>query len=433
MHNLLDHLVLQKGSALFSEGDGGDCAYLIKRGQIEIFVRREDGDIVLARRGAGEIIGEMALIDQGTRSASARVTEDCELLVVTEQQLEHRIATTDPILRMCLGVVIQRYRETLALHASGASSRPASKAFNMPGPEFHAAVEALTLDQEMLRALRLKEFELYLQPIVHLAGRGLAGFEGLIRWNHPQRGLLAPTHFIPAAEASGLIVGITQWCLHELTRVFPLLAAAAEGNPAQPLWSASSGSALFVTINISGHDLVQPAFADTVKTILSQGGISPSNLKLEITESMLMKDPAGAAKILDACRLHGMGIAVDDFGTGYSSLSYLSTLPITTLKIDRAFVRSMASDPKSRKIVSTIRYLARELEIPVVAEGIETEEQADMLAAMACEYGQGFLFGRPAPVAVTLDRIRHWPAPFAAPMNSDAGPRRRAAELLTMD
>ena len=398
----LDHISLPAGALLFSEGEPGDNAYLIRSGEVEIVVERDGQDVVLAHRGAGEIIGEMALLDRGPRSASARVLAPIDVIAISLRQLEQRIANTDPILRMCLGVVIERYRETLKFARAQPVPQPPRRLPPEPGAiggDLRAAAEVLTLEREIDRGIETSEFELYLQPIVALSDRSLAGFEALLRWNHPVRGPLLPVHFIPGAESSGLIVKLTEWVLRDAIRLLPdLLAAAPDAGPI--------GTSLFISVNISGHDLVQPEFAETIKTILSEGAVHPRHLKLEITESMLMKDPDRAGKILEACREHGMGIAVDDFGTGYSSLSHLSTLPITKLKIDRCFVRAMTTDPTSRKIVNTIRFLARELAIPVVAEGIESEAEAMALEALDCEYGQGFLFGRPIPARDALSLLR---------------------------
>ena len=403
MKHSLDNLSVPAGSILFSEGDPVDYAYMIISGEIEIFLRRGEQDIVLARRGAGEIIGEMAIIDHRPRSASARIVTDCRLILITMQQIEHRIALTDPILRMCLGVVIDRYRETVSLIRAGGNFPTLVPPQGIPGPVFEAAVQVLTLERELERALRCGEFEVYFQPIVQLGTRRLVGFEALTRWNHPERGLVPPGEFIPVAEESGLILAITRWCLGEVARMLPALSAACSP---QTSGTGSSPPPPFVSVNVSGHDLMQPDFAGTVLAILAQAGVAPSRLKLEVTESMLMKDPVSAGRVLQACRDSGMRIAIDDFGTGYSSLSYLSRLPITTLKIDRSFVQSMTSDPTSRKIVSTILHLARELEISVVAEGIEHESEAQALTTMGCDYAQGYLFGRPLPFETTLELAR---------------------------
>ena len=163
-----------------------------------------------------------------------------------------------------------------------------------------------------------------------------------------------------------------------------------------------------MSVNVSGHDLVQAGFGEGIRTLLRTSGIAPGSLKIEVTESTLMRDPERAGLALDACRALGMGVAIDDFGTGYSSLSYLSTLPVTTLKVDRSFVQPMLSKPTSRRIVHTILRLAEELDIPAVAEGIEHEAEAAALTSMGCEYGQGYLFGRPVPLRPTLDLIASW-------------------------
>ncbi len=402
----LDRLHVPAGTPLFFEGDAGDFAYLVVTGEIEIVVRREARDVVLARRGPGEVIGEMALLDGGSRSASARVSVDCELVAISAEQIATRIAESDPVLRLCLGAVLDRFRETQSrLDATRIAAPPQVRTARGFDDSFRAAVRTLTMERQIEGALERDEFELFLQPIVELPGRGIAGFEALVRWNHPTRGLLTPVHFIPAAETSGQVVHLTEWMMVEVAAAVPRLLAAAG-----PAWAGTEP--FFVSINVSVHDLLRPAFADTVQETLAAMDVAPHHVKLEITEGMLMRDPAGASRVLETCRGRGMGIAIDDFGTGYSNLSYLSTLPITTLKLDRAFVSSMTTDPTSRKIVSTVQHLARELGLSVVAEGIEREEEADLLGALCCEYGQGYLFGRPAPLAAALDLLRsHHPAP----------------------
>ena len=383
-----DTVVLPKGTLLFSEGDRGTAAYLIARGTIDIVLVRGAQERVIARRGVGELVGEMSIIDRRTRSASARAAEDCELVPITSEQITRRIAETDPILRLCLDVVIARYRETMALLDIDAQTFACRPAESAGSPGLDAALGTLSLENELRRALRDHEFELYFQPIVMLPKRRVAGFEALIRWHHPTRGLIQPSQFIPVAEASGLITQITEWCLAEVGRVYPILFGTGPHHslPAEPP---------FIAVNISAHDLTRPTFLASLTRMLNTSGLSPAGFKLEITESVLMKDPALAAKVLDGCRQLGFSMAIDDFGTGYSSLSHLSTLPITAIKIDQSFVRSMVREPTSRKIVHTILRLAEELGIPVVAEGIEALEEEDMLAGLDCSFGQGYLFGRP--------------------------------------
>jgi EAL domain-containing protein (putative c-di-GMP-specific phosphodiesterase class I) len=403
MEASLDRIAVSAGTLLFGEGDIGSCAYLISSGRLEIFLAREGHDVVLATRGRGEIVGEMAIIDNRPRSASVRVLEDSELLAVTAEQIAHRIAETDPILRMCLGVVIARYRETLAMLDAASAGRVAPDGAPASCDEFKSALNALSVESELRRALQRDEFELFFQPIVRLPTRRLAGFEALLRWRHPSRGLVEPGEFIPIAEASGLIVEMTAWTLMQVGRVFPAIQAAG-------LRNAGAVDPLFMSVNISSHDLARPTFVDAVARALEGASVAASNIMLEITESVLMKEPLRAIAALRACRELGLGIAIDDFGTRYSSLSYLSALPITTIKIDRSFVRSMTQEPTSRKIIQMILRLAEELDRPVVAEGIEYAHEERLLADFGCAFAQGYLFGRPAPLEQTLALARAWQA-----------------------
>ena len=397
----LDRIALPAGTLLFAEGDSGGCAYLIDRGRIEIYLLREGREVVLAVRGPGELVGEMAIIDNLPRSASARVTADCELVIVTAEQIAHRVERTDPILRMCLSVVIAKYRETVAMidQADRPQFRRADP--SLSPNEFAAALGALSLESELRRALQQGEFELFYQPVVRLATQRLAGFEALLRWRHPRRGLIPPNDFVPIAEASGILADITDWCLGQVGRTFaPLMAAA--------LRNVGAVEPLFMSVNISGDDLSRPSFVELVAAMLEKSGIAGASIKLEVTESVLMSDPAKAVAALDACRRLGLTIAIDDFGTGYSSLSYLSILPINTIKIDRSFVRSMIEAPASRKIVNMILRLADELDIPVVAEGVERPSEARLLADLGCAFGQGYLFGKPLALDQTLALTRAW-------------------------
>jgi EAL domain-containing protein (putative c-di-GMP-specific phosphodiesterase class I) len=416
----LDRIALPAGTLLFAEGDSGTAAFLIVSGCLEIFLPRDGLEIVLASRGAGEIVGEMAILDSRSRSASARAVVDCELVIVTANQIKHRIAETDPVLRMFLGVVIARYREMVGMIDSG-DRRQTPRSLIARDDEFEASVGALSMESELRRSLRGDEFELFFQPIVRLSSQRLAGFEALLRWRHPTRGLIAPSDFIPIAEASGLIVEITAWCLKAVGVAFPEILAASLSN-------AGAVEPLFLSVNISGHDLSRAAFVGSLAEMLESSGLAPESIKLEVTESVLMKDPKTAIEALEACRKLGVSIALDDFGAGYSSLSYLSTLPITTLKIDRSFVRSMINSPASRKIIQTILRLADELEILVVAEGIEDTEEAWLLSNLGCAFAQGYLFGKPMPLAQALDVTRSW-RPFdthASPKAARMAKRARA-------
>ncbi len=411
-HSHLQSVNLECGSLLFCEGDAAGEAYLIQRGTIEIFIERDGVEHILATRGAGEIVGEMGVIDGSPRSASARASAESELLIVTADQLSVRLAETDPILRMVLGVVLKRYRETLR-SLSGQANPVAEE---VDEALFREAVDTLTRERDLRVALTLGQLELFYQPIVRLGDGRLAGFEALMRWRHPTRGLVPPSEFIAVAEASGLIVEMTSWALQRLLSDIPHIRLPNLANPLGTL-------ALFVSVNVSGRDLAQPGFADRLADQLTKTGTDPTCIKLEITESMLMRDPANVADVLETCRRAGVGIALDDFGTGYSSLSHLGKFPISKLKIDMSFVRAMMRDESSRRIVQMILRLGEELAIPVVAEGIEDESAAQVLADLGCAFGQGYLFGRPKPLNETIELIRDWvPQPQVSPARHSSLP-----------
>ncbi len=374
-----DNLFLPAGTMLFNEGDEGNAAFLIKSGSIEVFRFRDDCEQVVANLGPGDLLGEMSALDRRPRTAGARATVDSELVPITADQIERRIADADPVLRLCLKLATERFREAVA---ETDTPRVATTA---RGGELGAAFEMIELEREIDRGLTAGEFELFYQPIIRLADGTLAGCEALARWRHPTRGLVPPCDFIPAAEASGLIERLTDWCVAEAIGRRDVLATAAGG----------AGDGFFVTVNVSGRDLARPQFAAGVGAAVAGAGIAPASVKLEITESMLMANPDGAARILADLRARGLGVAIDDFGTGYSSLSYLATLPITTLKIDRSFVLALADSRVNARIVQTILRLADELGIAAVAEGIEDSLTAETLKRMGCTYGQGYHFAKP--------------------------------------
>jgi len=245
-------------------------------------------------------------------------------------------------------------------------------------------VDVLTLEAELRHALQHDEFEPYFQPICRLDGDEVVGYEALIRWNHPQRGVLKPADFIKIAEDSGLIEAI-DW------RMFELSCAQFKRHGA--------GEA-FVTINVSARHLRHAAFDTRLLQLLECVGLPASRMIVEVTEGALLDDPAHVRATLERLREAGVGAALDDFGTGYSSLSYLHSLPLRMLKIDQAFVHELDQEDSanSTPVVAAILALAHALDIKVIAEGIETPVQRDALLGMGCEFGQGYLLGRPTPI-----------------------------------
>ena len=250
--------------------------------------------------------------------------------------------------------------------------------------EMHArALGQLQIETDLRRALQREELRIFYQPIVSTETRQVRGFEALIRWEHPEHGLLSPARFMPVAEETGLVIPIDQWVLHNSCLQ---LRDWQHEFPMNPLLS--------VSVNLSGKQFAHPDLCDKVRAILDETGIIPLSVKLEITESSLVENPDAAAQILRQLKELGVRISLDDFGTGYSSLSYLHRFPIDVLKIDRSFVNRM-SVSKNSEIVRTIITLAINLGMEVIAEGVETEEQVAQLASMHCDYVQGYLFAQP--------------------------------------
>ncbi len=242
------------------------------------------------------------------------------------------------------------------------------------------AQERIQMENLLRRALEHGEFKVHLQPQVDTRSGKLVGAEALVRWESPELGLVMPSRFIPVAEDSGLIVGLGNWVLRETCRQFMN-------------WRESGFELPQVSVNLSVKQLERPEFIDVLDTILADTGMSPSHLKLELTESVVMAvgDSFG---LLDKLRSLGISLALDDFGTGYSSLSYLKMLPIQQLKIDRSFVEGIGTNGGDEAIIRTIMELARSLDFEVVAEGVETEEQAAFLAELGCQQLQGYLHGQ---------------------------------------
>ena len=251
------------------------------------------------------------------------------------------------------------------------------------------AIERLELETDLRRALELKELRIYYQPIVSLYDRRLCGMEALVRWQHPRRGLVLPSAFIPVAEETGLIIGIGQWVLEEACRQARAWQLGYAGE-----------FPLMLSVNLSARQFRHDALVREIKTTLHDSVMAPSSLTLEITESDLMQDPAGTIAKLTALKDIGVKLAIDDFGTGYSSLNYLKQFPVDILKIDRSFVQGIERDPHDKAIAQSVVALAEAFGLSVIGEGVETEAQSLQLQAIGCSRGQGYLFSRAVPADV---------------------------------
>lgn len=270
----------------------------------------------------------------------------------------------------------------LAMYRAKSASRNSYRFFT---PEMdQRAADRLLLQADLRHALERREFVLHFQPKVDLAARRIVGFEALLRWRHPQRGLVGPAEFIPALEESGLIAAVGEWALQEACG---RLRA----------WRDAGVDAVPMAVNLSVKQFRRPHLDRAVQQALAAAGVPASLLELEITESCIADDPADAVRQMRNLSAAGVRIFIDDFGTGYSSLAYLTQLPVTALKIDRSFVSRLGCDTGAESIVKAVIDMARNLRFTVVAEGVETEAQAAFLRLHRCDQAQGYLFGRPVP------------------------------------
>lgn len=251
----------------------------------------------------------------------------------------------------------------------------------------HDAVLArLQLESELRRAVDRRQFSLHYQPVHSLSPRRMIGFEALIRWNHPTRGMIPPGVFIPIAEETGMIVPIGAWVLEEACRQLCRWHREHRTDPV-----------LSVSVNVSGRQLKRPEFPSEVRAVLDKTGLPADCLRLEITETALVDDPEAVTQVLTEIKTLGVGLQIDDFGTGYSSLSYVDRFPVDTVKIDRSFVCDLPHNLEHACIVQAVLTLAKTLGLAVTAEGVETAEQLEHLASVDCGLAQGYFFSRPLP------------------------------------
>ncbi len=346
----------------------------------------------VARFGGDEFVVMLENVGEVLDEATAHV-EAAARKILAQLNLPYALGDTWHHSTPSLGVTLFRghaqsvdellQRADVAMYQAKAAGRNAVRFFD---PDMQAAVAArASLEADLRLGLARQELHLYYQPVVDIASR-IIGVEALVRWQHPQRGMVAPGEFIPVAEQTGLILPLGQWVLETACR--QLFA-----------WSAASPTAeLTVSVNVSARQLRQVDFVSRVLAVLADTRADPQRLKIELTESMLLNDVEEVIQKMSELKAHGVGFSLDDFGTGYSSLAYLKRLPLDQLKIDRSFVRDVLTDPNDAAIARTILALAHSLDLAVVAEGVETSGQRDFLASNGCTAFQGYLFGRPDTV-----------------------------------
>ncbi|HEX7591485.1 MAG TPA: EAL domain-containing protein, partial [Candidatus Limnocylindrales bacterium] len=359
----------------------GDHVLVETAHRIRSILRAED---TAARLGGDEFA---VLLEDADVTAAARVAERIRVSLGTP----FWVLGQEVYISASTGIAVRRDGDSageLLRNADVAMYTAKSKGkacFEIFEPAMHDAVMArLSLEAELRRAIERREFVVYYQPIVRLETGEVIGAEALVRWNHPTRGLVPPLEFIPLAEETGLIVPLGGWILRQACHQLAEWQKLRGG-----------GEPFVMNVNLSSRQLVRDVIADEVAAAVDESGIRASWLVLEVTETVLMADPVAAATALGHIRDLGVRVALDDFGSGYSSLSHLRRFPIDIVKIDKSFVDDVAGDGAESAIARGIIELGKAMNIQTVAEGIEVDEQAEVLRTLGCELGQGFFFARP--------------------------------------
>lgn len=374
---MAQQLQLQPGDFLFRQGDEGGSAFIVESGRVRITAQRRGHELTLNEVGVGEMLGELALLDTGPRTANAVAITACTLTVVTRGHIEERLTRAEPVLRLLVKQAMRHLRREI--------DEP-----SIPNESSPPMIERIRLESELANAIEGGELELWHQPLVNLERHAIEGFEALVRWRSPRRGLVPPGDFIPLAEECGLVVPLGTWVLLEACRALADLRQL--------------GADKYVCVNVSGRQLEQPGFAKLVSDTLSRTGVPPSRLHLEATEGVLISS-AQARQALHECKEIGVVLLLDDFGTGYSSLAYLNQLPFDAIKIDRSFAAKMTEEGDGRQLVVAMLGLAKMLGRGTVMEGIETAAQRDALRALGGAVCQGYFFSRPLPFARLRDAL----------------------------
>jgi len=375
---------LQPGEVLFREGDAPTTAFLIEQGEVEISTMRNGERIVLSHLDAGELLGEMAVIDDAPRTATATALSECVLFPIDRAQITERLAGTDPIIRSLMEGQLKRYRGALAA-MQGQDHRSFD---DVDTPTERLGIGKIRLETHLREALVNDDLDVRYQPLLHVDTGRIAGYEALVRWTHPERGPISPMEFVALAEETSLIVPIGEYVFDTACRaVQRFIERGADPKP-------------FIAVNVSARQLGHPGLIERIVSRVDAAGLPRGSLKVEITESQALNYEL-VASVIELCHQHGIKVALDDFGTGYSHLTHLHRLPFDTMKVDQAFTRSMLVEPRSMAIVEAIVRMGKAIEADIVVEGIETEDMLEALRRLGCDYAQGYLIGKPQ----TLDEL----------------------------
>lgn len=407
---------VNKGEYILRQGEAGELAYIVESGQVEMIIELSDGTTKHVIEGAGCLFGELALLANTKRAASAIALEDTTLICITRADFTRRIDSTDPILKLITQNLVRYCQhlldrnsdeylnlfegleiDTVSPESKQVQQIPKTDKTSVDIGDTSELVSTMRMEHSLSNAIDNNEMELYYQPIIDLQTFQTRGYEALMRWNHPIDGMVSPNIFIPLAEDTGLIEKLSEWALSEATSALQRI---------EKLENAPKD--LYISVNFSSHDLTNPNFLEQLDKAVKSTHLTPQQIKIEITERLLILQPDVAATTLQDCRDAGFSIAIDDFGTGYSSLSYLQDFPIDTLKIDRAFVKKMVADSTSEELVRTIIHLGKTLGMDIIAEGAETIEEVQKLIALKCDMVQGYYFAKPMPESEVSSSFHKW-------------------------
>lgn len=380
---ITQEILLDAGDILYKAGDPNDCGYVIASGEVILYNQLEGSRHECERRGAGSILGELSILTGQPRTVTVEATRPCLIYTISAEQILARFEELDPVLKACIETSLN-----FATRLYGDRDAPEADVPMAPTTlqDADALLYQIKFEQDVLKGLKNKEFSMVYQPIVSLANGRIVGAEALMRWEHPVRGFVSPDLFIPIAENMGSIGKLTDYAIedacHALSRIRTQIADEAD---------------LYVSVNVSGEDIGRAEFVDHLAHVLDKHDLTPDHIKLEVTETALVPQGDAAKEALRRIKKFGCGVSIDDFGTGYSNLAYLKSLPLTALKIDRAFAGDAYHDPVSRGIVRMLVGLGRELGVDIIAEGLETSDDVATLRGLGCRFAQGYFFHRPMP------------------------------------
>ncbi len=384
MESLTQRVVVKAGDAIFAEDDAPTTAFLIESGHVIVSTVQHGEYLQLGKLGPGALLGEMAVIDSAPRSASAHALTECVLTPIDRNQFAERLAAADPIVRALLMSQLTRYRSALATLTGDVRITN-----DQLPPDDENAFSKIRLESELRSALERDELDVRLQPLLHIPSGVIAGYEALIRWQHPLRGPVSPVEFIRLAEETSLILPIGDYVLARVCDM--LVELRKRGRTPLP----------FIALNVSARQLEDPTLVDRMLEQLKAHDLPPDRLEVEITESLVFNQTL-ISGLLDRCHAAGMEVALDDFGTGYSNLGPVLSLDFDRIKLDQSFTRALHT-PRGLALVRAITAMTQALDCEMIAEGVETTEQLEALRELGCDYAQGWLIGKPVSLQEVLE------------------------------